>query len=240
MTEPTRLAKRVVALTQCSRREAEQYIEGGWVRVDGAVVEKPQFMIDTQVIEIDPAATLAPLEAITLVLNKPAGYAADAGENPANALITPATHAADDASGVRPLQHHLTRLTPLLPLPTQASGLLIFSQDWRVIRRLSTGGEQIEQEFVVEVDGTLAAGDLALLNHGLEINHYALPPIKVSWQSDHRLRFAFKRLQSAQIEPMCEAVGLRVLSMKRLRIGRIPLARLASGQWRYLRPDDRI
>jgi 23S rRNA pseudouridine2604 synthase len=240
MTEPTRLAKRVVALTHCSRREAEQYIEGGWVRVDGVVIEKPQFMVDTQSVEIDPAATLAPLEAITLVLHKPVGYDAGDGPHPASALVTPATHTPDDPSGVRPLQRHLTHLTALLPLPTQASGLLVFSQDWRVVRNLGEGGEHIEQEFVVEVDGTLTAGNLALLNHGLEINHYALPPIKVSWQSERRLRFAFKRLQPSQIEPMCQAVGLRVLGMKRLRIGRIPLARLASGQWRYLAPAERI
>ncbi|MEO5813025.1 MAG: RNA pseudouridine synthase [Rhodanobacter sp.] len=240
MTEPTRLAKRVVALTRCSRREAEQYIEGGWVSVDGVVIEKPQFMVDTQVVVIDSAATLAPLQAITLVLHKPTGYPGGDDPQAASALITPATRAADDPSGVRPLQHHLTRLTELLPLPAQASGLLIFSQDWRVVRHLGANGEQVEQEFVVEVDGTLSAADLTRLNHGLEINHYVLPPIKVSWQSEHRLRFAFKRLQPDRIEPMCQAVGLRVMGMKRLRVGRIPLARLAPGQWRYLAPDERI
>lgn len=240
MTAATRLAKRVVALTHCSRREAEQYIAGGWVRVDGVVIEKPQFMLDAQHVEIDPTATLAPLAAITLVLHKPAGYAAGDGPNPASALVTADTHAADDPSGVRPLRRHMTHLTELLPLPTHASGLLVFSQDWRVRRNLDEGGERIEQEFVVEVDGPLSPENLALLNHGLEINHYALPPMKVSWQSERRLRFAFKHLQPSQIEPMCQAVGLQVLGMKRLRIGRIPLARLAPGQWRYLGPDERI
>lgn len=240
MTEPTRLAKRVVALTHCSRREAEQYIEGGWVRVDGQVIEKPQFMLDAQTVEIDPAATLAPAQAITLVLHKPPGYTSEDGPNPASALVTPATRAGDDASGVRLLQRHMLHLTELLPLPVHASGLLIFSQDWRVRRNLGEEGERVEQEFVVEVDGPLSAANLELLNHGLTINHYALPPIKVSWQSERRLRFAFKRLQPGQIEPMCQAVGLQVLSMKRLRVGRIPLARLEPGRWRYLAPEDRI
>ena len=240
MTEPTRLAKRVVALTHCSRREAEQYIEGGWVRVDGQVVEKPQFMLDAQTVQIDPAATLAPAQAITLVLHKPQGYTTDDGPNPASALVTPESHTSDDASGVRLLQRHMLHLTELLPLPVQASGLLIFSQDWRVRRNLGENGERVEQEFVVEVDGPLSADNLDLLNHGLTINHYALPPIKVSWQSERRLRFAFKRLQPGQIEPMCQAVGLQVLSVKRLRVGRIPLARLAPGQWRYLAPHERV
>ncbi len=240
MTEPVRLAKRVVALTQCSRREAEQYIEGGWVRVDGIVVEEPQFMVDTQHVELDPQAELAPAEPATLVLHKPAGYDAGNGLNPASALVTPQTRWAEDASGVRPLKRHLHRLATPLPLPTQASGLLIFTQDWRVTRKLTEDIERIEQEFVVEVSGELIPNGLALLNHGLRFNHCAMPPIKVSWQSERRLRFAFKVLQASRIEPMCNAVGLEVLAMKCLRVGRIPLAKLPPGQWRYLAPDERL
>jgi 23S rRNA pseudouridine2604 synthase len=240
MTIPVRLAKRVVALTQCSRREAEQYIEGGWVQVDGQVVEQPQFMVEAQTVAIDPAATLAPLEAITLVLHKPVGYDSGAGPQPASALVTPATRAPDDASGVRPLHRHMQRLSSPLPLPANASGLLIFTQDWRVTRKLTEDVERIEQEFVVEVSGELIPNGLALLNHGLRFNNYAMPPIKVSWQSERRLRFAFKVLQPTQIEPMCRAVGLTVLALKRLRVGRIPLGKLSPGQWRYLAPHERI
>ena len=86
-----------------------------------------------------------------------------------------------------------TRLTAPLPLPTSASGLLIFTQDWRVTRKLIEDIDRIEQEFVVEVSGELIPNGLALLNHGLRFNNYAMPPIKVSWQSEQRLRFAFKR-----------------------------------------------
>lgn len=240
MTEPVRLAKRVVALTQCSRREAEQYIEGGWVRVNGVVVEEPQFMVDTQTVELDPAAELAPVEPATLVLHRPAGYDAGNGANPASALVIPDNRSPDDASGVRPLKRHLLRLTSPLALPVEASGLLIFTQDWRVTRKLTEDIERIEQEFVVDVEGELIPNGLALLNHGLRFNNYAMPPIKVSWQSEQRLRFAFKVLQPTQIAPMCQAVGLKVLAMKRLRVGRIPLARLPPGQWRYLARGERI
>lgn len=240
MTEPVRLAKRVVALTQCSRREAEQYIEGGWVRVDGVVVEEPQFMVDMQLVELDPAAELAPVEPTILVLHKPAGYDSGSGVTPASALVTPGNRSAEDASGVRPLKRHLLRLTSPLTLPTAASGLLIFTQDWRVTRKLTEDIDRVEQEFVVDVEGELIANGLALLNHGLRFNNYAMPPIKVSWQSEQRLRFAFKVLQPTQIEPMCQAVGLKVLAMKRLRVGRVSLARLPPGQWRYLAPGERI
>ena len=210
------------------------------MKVDGLVVEEPQFPVDTQLVEINPNARLAPLEAITLVLHKPAGYDAGDGPNPASALVTPETRSPDDASGVRPLHRHMHGLTSPQALPTSASGLLIFTQDWRVKRKLVDDADRIEQEFVVEVSGELIPNGLALLNHGLRFNNYAMPPIKVSWQSEQRLRFAFKLLQPTQIEPMCNAVGLKVLAMKRLRVGRIPLAKLAPGQWRYLAPTDRI
>lgn len=240
MTEPVRLAKCVIALTGCSRREAKQYIEGGWVRVDGVVVEEPQFMVGTQTVELDPGARLTATEPATLVLHKPPGYDAGDGPNPARALVTPDSRWPDDPSGVRPLRRHLQRLSSPLALPTEASGLLIFTQDWRVTRKLAEYIDRVEQEFVVEVGGELSPAGLALLNHGLRFNNYAMPPIKVSWQSEQRLRFAFKALAPTQIEPMCRAVGLTVLSMKCLRVGRIPLARLPPGQWRYLASAERI
>lgn len=236
MTEAVRLAKRVIALSGCSRREAEQYIEGGWVRVDGVVVEEPQFMVDAQIVELDPNATSSPTEPATLVLHKPAGC--DPGD--ARTMVAPDTRWSGDPSGVRPLKRHLQRLGAPLSLATEASGLLVFTQDWRVTRKLTEDIDRIEQEFVVDVDGELIPNGLALLNHGLQFNHYAMPPIKVSWQNENRLRFAFKRLQPGQIRPMCEAVGLTVLAMKCLRVGRIPLAKLPAGEWRYLAPGERI
>jgi 23S rRNA pseudouridine2604 synthase len=236
MTEPLRLAKCVVALAQCSRREAEQYIEGGWVRVDGEVIDEPQFMVTGQQVTLDPEATLEVAEPATILLHKPAGLDEDA----ARRLISPDSHVGDDRSGVRPLKRHFARLVSRLPLPAEGSGLVVYTQDWRVRRRLEDEGDRIEQELLVEVSGELAPNGLALLNHGLNFNGYAMPPIKVSWQSEHRLRFAIRRMQPSQIGRMCEAVGLRMLSMKRLRIGRLPLARMPAGEWRYAAASERF
>nr|WP_199046551.1 rRNA pseudouridine synthase [Dyella sp. ASV24] len=236
MTEPLRLAKRVAALAQCSRREAEMYIEGGWVRVDGVIVEEPQFKVLEQQIEIDPHARLEPTEPATLVLHKPPGITIDE----ARALIRVESHAADDMSGVRVLKRHFARLESPLPLPDQAEGLVVFTQDWRVKRRLEEDFDRIEQELVVEVTGKLAPNGLALLNHGLSFDNYALPPIKVSWQNENHLRFALKRIAPTKVERMCNAVGLKVLAIKRIRIGRVPMSRLPPGQWRYLASTDRF
>lgn len=212
------------------------YIEGGWVRVDGVTVEEPQCKVLDQHIEIDPHAKLEPPEPATMVLHKPAGITVDE----ARALITPQSHASEDTSGVRLLKRHFARLEAPLSMPDKASGLLVFTQDWRVKRRLDEDADRIEQEFVVEVTGKLAPNGLALLNHGLVFDRYALPPIKVSWQNETHLRFALKRIAPEKIERMCSEVGLTVLSMKRLRVGRISMARLQPGQWRYLTSADRF
>jgi len=236
MTGPVRLAKRLVELAHCSRREAELYIAGGWVTVDGLVVEEPQFMVLQQKVELHPEASLTPVEAVTMLYHQP--LAAD--NHAVQQSIRAGTRAADDPSGIRMLKQHFVRLTPCMPLEPDASGLLVFTQDWRVARKLVDDAATVEQEYIVEVAGELIPHGLKRLNHGLSFNGKALPPIKVSWQNESRLRFALKGVQPGQISHMCKSVGLAVVALKRIRIGRIAMARLQPGQWRYLMPDERF
>lgn len=241
MSEPVRLAKRVADLAHCSRIEAEQYIKGGWVSVDGHVVEEPQHMVSIEeVVELDPTAQLEAVEPATILLHKPVGFDTISGRRPAAALVTPETRWAEDPSGVRLLQRHFHRLTPLVPLDSEASGLMVLTQDGRVWRRLTEDGDQIEQEFVVEVSGDIAPYGLIRLNHGLSYNGRALPPCKVSWQNEVRLRFAIKGVQGGQLRDMCAQVGLGIVAIRRIRIGKIPLAKMPVGTWRYLPVGERF
>jgi 23S rRNA pseudouridine2604 synthase len=248
MTEPVRLAKALAQMLSCSRREAEQYIEGGWVRVDGVVVEEPQFRVLDQKIELDSDASLLALTSVTLLLHKPAGYeagldAAPGQSTPAARLLAADGQARDDRSGIRPLKKHFTAQALTTPLATPASGLVVFTQDWRVARKLSEDAAVMEHEVIVEVTGTPSAGGLDRLNrveHGFTFNGVLLPPAKVSWQNETRLRFALKGERPGQIAYMCESVGLSVQAMKRIRIGRVAMSSLPAGQWRYLLPTERF
>jgi 23S rRNA pseudouridine2604 synthase len=231
MTTPVRLAKRVVEIAACSRREAELYIAGGWVTVEGRVEEAPQFMVGTQQVALLPGAKPVPTAPVTILLHQ------QPGEEPS---ILAGTQVPDDASGITPLSQHLIRLKPCLPLQAGAQGLSVFTQDGRVLRKLSQQAATIEQEYVVEVAGELVEGGLGRLNHGLSFNGQALPQQKVSWQSETRLRFALKGPQPEQIAHLCRSVGLQVLSMKRLRIGRLAMGKLPPGQWRYLAGYERF
>jgi len=240
MTDPIRLAKRVAELRACSRREAELLISGGWVRVDGVVVEEPQFRVTDQHIEIDAQADLAQAEPVTLLLHKPPGYRTIQGDKPASQLLNATTLWADDNSGIRPLKKHFAQLTLCTPLETDASGLVVFTQDWRVARKLTEDAATLEHEVIVEVSGELIPHGLKRLNQGIPFNGRTPPAIKVSWQNETRLRVALKGAQIGQIAHLCEAVGLQVLSMKRIRLGRVPLGKLPPGLWRYLRGDERF
>ena len=234
MSDPVRLAKRVAELARCPRIEAEQYIKGGWVSVDGRVVEDPARPVSTESVSIDPAARLETVEPATVLLHKPAGYDTISGGKAAASLVQPETRWAEDRSGVRLLERHFHRLTPLVPLDSEASGLMVLTQDGRVWRRLTEDGDEIEQEYVVEVSGDIAPYGLHRLNHGLHYNGRALPPCKVSWQNEFRLRFALKGVQGGQLRDMCAQVGLDVVSIRRLRIGKVSLAKMPVGTWRYL------
>ncbi len=213
------------------------------------VVEEPQFRVQDQAIVLAQDASLLALAPVTLLLHKPAGYQAGwggtaAGRAPAAAqLLSAASRAPDDRSGIRPLKKHFSAAALVTPLATAASGLVVFTQDWRVARKLQEDAGTLEHELIVQVSGEIRPGGLERLNrldHGFTFNGALLPPAKVSWQSETRLRFALKGAMPGQIAYMCESVGLKVEAMKRIRLGRVPMSQLQPGQWRYLLPHERF
>ncbi|ALN85538.1 S4 domain protein [Lysobacter capsici] len=236
MSEPVRLDKCLAELIGCSRAQAQQYIEGGWVRVDGKVVEEPQAPIVAQRVELAPDARAEPAEPATMLLHKPAGMPL----NESARLVVPVNHTQGDLSEVRLLKRHFQHLAPLMALDADASGLVVLTQDPRVRRRLNEDYAQLEQEFVVEISGQLAPYGLKKLAHGLSYRGRPLPPCKVSWQNETRLRFAVKNVQPGQLRHVCAEVGLEVISTRRLRIGRIALSKMPVGEWRYLPVGERF
>lgn len=236
MTTPLRLDKRLAAQLQCSRAQARHYIEGGWVSVDGVVVETPQTLVADETLALAPGADGEPAEPATLLLNKPAGCDAEA----LSVLLREDKRFADDASGTRLLHRHFQRLQSPMPLDADACGLLVLTQDWRVRKHLLDAGPSLEQEFMVDVEGEAGPWALAKLAHGLHHAGRALPACKVSWQSEQRLRFAIKDVRAGQLQHMCEQVGLHATQVRRLRIGRIGLSKMPEGQWRYLAAGQRF
>ena len=232
MFQPIRLAKRVADLQRCSRRDAELFIQGGWVQVDGVVVDQPQHMVCSEQIKIDPNAQLVAIEQVSMVMHRP--------ELTLDMLPSARMRSAADHSGIQLHTRHFSKLSEVLPLEPQASGLVIFTQDRRFAGHMQEDGDRFEQEYIVETEGEIDPHGLQRLRSGLSFNGRVIAPSQVSWQNEVRLRFALKGVRPGQLESMCNAVNLAVLAIKRIRIGRIPLAKMALGEWRYLDGRERF
>ena len=241
-----RVSKRMSELGLASRREADEWIAQGWVRVDGRVVnELGSRVLPEQRITIDARARHQQAQRVTILLNKPVGYVsgqAEDGYQPASVLIKAATQWQEDQSGTRFVPQHLAYLAPAGRLDIDSVGLLVFTQDGRIAKQLIGEDSGVEKEYLVRVarpaDGSFTEASLALLRHGLELDGEALRPAQVDWANDDQLRFVLTQGKKRQIRRMCEAVGLSVLGLKRVRIGRVMLGNLPAGQWRYLRGDE--
>jgi len=243
-SEGMRLSKRMSELGIASRREADEWIPKGWVRVDGRVVsELGSRVLPGQQITIDARARHQQAQRVTVLLHKPIGWVsgqAEDGHEPAVVLVKPATQWREDTSGIRFLPEHLRQLAPAGRLDIDSTGLLVLTQDGRIARQLIGEGSEVEKEYLVRVEPaaagkSLSAAGLALLNHGLELEGQALRPAQVEWVNGDQLRFVLREGKKRQIRRMCEAVGLKVTGLKRVRIGAVRLGEVPLGQWRYLK-----
>ena len=248
MTEPLRLSKRMSELGLCSRREADDWIARGWVRVDGVVIsELGTKIMPDQRVTIERQASAQQSKLVTVLINKPMGYVsgqAEDGYQPAVVLVKAENRWQEDKT---PNQFHPTQLRSLVPagrLDIDSVGLLVLTQDGRIAKQLIGQDTSVEKEYLVRVQytkpGKLPDADLKRLNHGLSLDGKKLLPAKVRWQNEDQLSFILREGKKRQVRRMCEAVGLKVLGLKRVRIGRIVLGDLPTGQWRYLGPDEQF
>jgi 23S rRNA pseudouridine2604 synthase len=230
----------------CSRREADEWIERGWVRVDGQIVsELGSKVLPHQKITVERQASAQQARRVTVLINKPMGYVsgqAEDGYKPAVTLVNAESRWKGDTA---PVQFHPSQLRSLVPagrLDIDSVGLLVLTQDGRIAKHLIGEDTSVEKEYLVRVQytkpGRLPDAELKRLNHGLSLDGKKLLPAKVRWQNEDQLSFVLREGKKRQIRRMCEAVGLRVLGLKRVRIGRVALGDLPTGQWRYLGADE--
>ena len=239
--EKVRISKLMAERGLCSRREADSYIERGWVKVDGVVVTLGERALPTQEITLERSAAIQQTSRVTILIHKPMGYVsgqAEDGYTPAVALIGPQSRALSDRSAQRFERSQLRGLAVAGRLDIDSTGLLVMTQDGRVARQLIGDDTDIEKEYLVRVQGRLAPGKLELLNEGLSLDGKKLKRAQVRWQNEEQLQFILREGKKRQISRMCELVGLKDLGLKRVRIGQVRLADLPVGQWRYLRADE--
>ena len=250
-----RLSKLMSERGMASRREADEWIEAGWVRVNGEVIAELGLRVFPDVtIDVDPQAHRQQAQRVTILLHKPIGYVsgqAEDGHEPAVTLIKPEHRWAEDKLPTQLNRAHLRNLAPAGRLDIDSTGLLVLTQDGRIAKALIGEDSGVEKEYLVRVQNmaqpeaenvqaVTPEEAIARLRHGLELDGKPLKPAQVSWQNEQQLRVVLREGRKRQIRRMCELVGLKVVGLKRVRMGRIVLGKLPAGQWRFLRPDERF
>ena len=239
-TEGIRLAKRVAALLTCSRSEAEQVIVGGWVQVNGKVVDDPARRVTDEQIEVHPKAQGGGVPLLTIVMHKADGVTcwADSKKRGQSSLwdvLDPAQRSETDRSELSVTARQCKLLVCLTPLEDAATGLVVLSEDPRILRRLEDRQAPLENEMTAEVKSPVTPDILTRLNPlGLRTS--------VNHQTDliTGLRLALKGYVPGELGRLFAGSGLDLLRLKRQRLGRISLAPLQPGQWRALLPYERF
>jgi 23S rRNA pseudouridine2604 synthase len=260
-TEPIRLNKRMADLGLCSRREADEWIEQGWVKVNGEIAAVGAKVTPKDRVEVDKRAAGHQAGQVTILINKPMGYVsgqAEDGHEPAVVLIASRAHWLGDSSPHRFIRDHLKGLAPAGRLDIDSTGLLVLTQDGRIARQLIGEDSEVEKEYLVRVSLVRAHDDaqrkvqtpdvqkqfplekLNLLRHGISLDGQPLKRAQVDWQNPEQLRIVLREGKKRQIRRMCEAVGLYVTGLKRVRIGNVKLGQLPVGQWRYLGANEQF
>lgn len=240
--EKVRLSKLMAERGICSRREADEYISRGLVLVNGEKVDQLGVKVDPQVkITLEAQALKQQKRLATIILNKPVGYVSaqpEPGYQPAIKLITAENQWGEGRQRLK--EEHFKGLAVAGRLDIDSQGLLLFTQDGRIAKKIIGEDSKLEKEYIVRVEGRLPADKLKLLNHGLSLDGKALKPAKVEWINEDQLRFVLKEGKKRQIRRMCEMVGLKVTGLKRVRIGKLRLEKLPEGQWRFLGEDESL
>jgi 23S rRNA pseudouridine2604 synthase len=234
--EPQRVNKWLASEGVCSRREAEELIAKGLVRIDGERVDDPGRKITPgQTIEVGEARARPQ---VSVVINKPVGIVSAQPEGdqiPAARLLTRTALVGKPTN----MPTKRTRLAPLGRLDQDSRGLLLLSEDGVLAKAVIGPESKLDKEYLVRVDGRITDKKLALLRHGLVLDGRQLKPAKISEVEPQLVRFVLMEGRNRQIRRMCELVELDVVDLLRVRIGPLSLGDLGEGKWRQLTGDER-
>jgi 23S rRNA pseudouridine2604 synthase len=237
--EPQRVNRWLAQSGVCSRREAEALIAQGLVTIDGEPVSDPgRKILAGQTLALNDSAQAHLETQLSVVIHKPVGLVSaqpEAGQVPAARLLTRAALFGPPA----PIPSTSTRLAPMGRLDMDSRGLLILSEDGVLAKAVIGPASDLDKEYLVQVTGVITERKLATLRHGLHLDGRELKPAKVTLIGEQRLRFVLWEGRNRQIRRMCEAVGLHVVDLFRVRIGPLRLGDLPEGRWRPLAPEER-
>lgn len=203
----------------CSRREADKYIEECRVTINGRDAHKGNRVKEGDQVAIDGEPLKKKKNLVYLMLNKPKG-------------ITCTTDT-KDKTNIVDFVRYKTRIFPIGRLDKLSEGLIFLTNDGDMVNKILRAGNGHEKEYIVTVDKAIDAAFINNMRNGVRIMGTLTNKCFVKQEGDSRFRIILTQGLNRQIRRMCETLGYRVTSLKRVRIMNITLTGLAAGKWRY-------
>lgn len=216
----TSLNKFVSSTGICSRREADRWIEAGRLKINGTVAVKGNRVEEGDQVTLDGQPVGERPEPVYLAFHKPPG-------------VTSTTDRKDRDNIIDYIKYR-ERIFPIGRLDKASTGLLLMTNDGDIVNEILRAENEHEKEYIVSVNKPLTESFLRRMSAGLPILDTVTKPCTIE-QLDVRLfRIVLTQGLNRQIRRMCEFLGYRVMTLKRIRIMHIHLGDLPVGKWRPL------
>ena len=209
-----------------SRREAEDYIRKGLIKLNGKIVTEMGVQIDPEKDKIEvlraPAAKVA--AKLTVAVNKPRGIVSSKMETEGETIFQ--------------LLPQFKYLNAVGRLDKESEGLILLSNDGTVTAAVTGAEHLVEKEYEVTVQEDIAPGKLKKMAEGVRLDDGVTLPAETELISQHKFKIILKEGRKHQIRRMADALHLTVVNLKRVRVGNIRLGKLKPGEFRALDKNE--
>jgi 23S rRNA pseudouridine2604 synthase len=219
-----RINKYLAETGACSRREADQWVAGGRVTVNGARAVLGTQVADGDEVLLDGKPLREKPRRIYLALNKPVGIECTTDRDVADNIV--------DFVG------HRERVFPIGRLDKDSEGLILLTNDGDIVNTILRAENEHEKEYVVAVDRPLTPAFISGMAGGVPILDTVTNPCRVTQAGKNTFRIVLTQGLNRQIRRMCEHFGYTVRSLQRVRIMHVRLGDLPVGKWRNLTPEE--
>jgi len=221
ITYPIRINRYLLLKNLCSRREADRLIEQGKIKINGAVAVLGQKVHEDDEVEV--AGSAANREYYYFLFNKPRGIVSTSPQRDEQSV--------EDISGIA------VKVSPVGRLDKDSEGLMLLTDDGRIVDALLNPKYSHEREYEVHVDKFIKAADLKKMESGVDIEGYITKPATAEKLSDDSFSLTLTEGKKHQIRRMCAALGYQVLELKRVRMMHLHLD-ISVGENRPLTEDE--
>ncbi|MEO8670958.1 MAG: pseudouridine synthase [Tahibacter sp.] len=225
-----RLNKYISDSGLCSRREADELIEQGRVRVNGRAAEIGAVVENDVEVKVDgnivrPRGLPGARRNVYIALFKPVGVTC--------------TTESDVKGNIVDFVDHAERIFPIGRLDKDSEGLILLTSNGDIVNEILRSEFNHEKEYLVGVNKAVTEEFLRGMARGVRVHNQMTKPCRVSRLSKYGFRIILTQGLNRQIRLMCDAFGYRVTQLRRVRIINVRLGALKPGQWRNLTEAER-